>query len=784
MRFTHKQQLSSNGTARRRFVSAMSAAAVTASIVGGSFVSVLGGVAAASAPTFGYGGATLYPTSGINVVVAVGDLNGDGKPDIATGNGLTNSVSVLINTGVGLYADPVTYSLPSSPQTVGIADINGDSHPDVVVAGGLSSGYGRVFVLMNNGDGTLAAPVSYDQPTGARDLALGDVNGDGRPDVVTANAAGNQVAVMLTNADGTLGSATTYAAGTNPTGVAIADLTGDGHSDIVAANYKSNTVSVFAGDGSGGFATQVSYPANTEPFAVAAGDFNGDGHQDLALSSWTTHSTGVLLANDSGGFNAPVSLSNGSGALGSGIAVADLNGDGKLDILSTDISAHAFLGNGDGTFAPQYTAWLGASAYEIVPADVNGDGVLDLVGGTNSSSVGVALGKGVPQNLQPPSLSGTAKGGYSLSTDSGLWSSADFPSFTYRWQRCDTNGDNCADVPDAPDFSDSYFVTAADAGSRIRVGVTASTDHGSTGPLFTPVSDVVPVPPTNTVPPTLTGTPVAGSVVAISGAKWSDPSAVQSYGWLLCFGPNVPTDCFDAGVTTRSLRLQSWMVGYNVVGVAIGTTANGQAIGYTQPAVVTPLAPSNTALPTISGTPQAGQKLATTRGTWAGTSLTYTRQWKQCDQTGQNCVPIANATGASYTAKAADVGHTLIIEVTATNSAGSATAASLPIGPITPIPPANTATPTIGGYPFVGERLTVNRGTWTGTTLTYTRQWKRCDAAGENCVPIANASGGSYVLRTADIGYTVVVDVTAMNSAGSVTKSSDPTAVITAQVPS
>ena len=211
---------------------------------------------------------------------------------------------------------------------------------------------------------------------------------------------------------------------------------------------------------------------------------------------------------------------------------------------------------------------------------------------------------------------------------------------------------------------------------------------------------------------------------------------------------------------------------------AYGSSALSGASG-----VVGGTAPANTALPVISGTAQQGQSLSSTTGTWTGTApITYTRQWRRCDAGGASCANIAGATGASYTLVAADVGATVRVRVTATNSAGSGSADSnaslVVVAP--PAAPANTSLPVVSGSAVSGQVLATSDGTWTGTApITFTRQWRRCDAGGASCVNISGATAASYTLVAADVGSTIRARITATNASGSATADSAATAVVT-----
>ena len=182
-------------------------------------------------------------------------------------------------------------------------------------------------------------------------------------------------------------------------------------------------------------------------------------------------------------------------------------------------------------------------------------------------------------------------------------------------------------------------------------------------------------------------------------------------------------------------------------------------------AVVTTVAPVNTSPPTVSGTAQQGQTLTADPGSWSGTApISYTYQWQRCSP---GCSNISGATNATYLVAAADVGATLRVAVTGSNSAGSATASSAQTGVVSGsagTPPVNTSLPSISGLAQLGQTLTAAAGSWSGTApISYTYQWRRCDAGGSGCVDIGGAVGNTYLVASADVGSSLRVAVTASN---------------------
>jgi hypothetical protein len=187
--------------------------------------------------------------------------------------------------------------------------------------------------------------------------------------------------------------------------------------------------------------------------------------------------------------------------------------------------------------------------------------------------------------------------------------------------------------------------------------------------------------------------------------------------------------------------------------------------------------------PTISGDPTQGVSLSATTGSWGGKSpINLGYQWRRCDASGGSCANIAGATGSTYTLGSADVGKTIRVVVTASNTVGSTSATAAQTAPIAGATPVNQTPPAIAGTPTQGQTLNASTGTWGGTPpFTYAYQWQRCDSAAANCSNVA--TGASYVLGAIDVGARIRVVVTATNSLGSGNAASDATAKVVSTAP-
>jgi hypothetical protein len=194
--------------------------------------------------------------------------------------------------------------------------------------------------------------------------------------------------------------------------------------------------------------------------------------------------------------------------------------------------------------------------------------------------------------------------------------------------------------------------------------------------------------------------------------------------------------------------------------------------------------PENVEAPQISGTPRVGQTLTGSNGTWENSPTAFQYQWQRCAASGRDCRNILGAIQRTRQLVAADEGSTMRFRVTAVNVDGATTVRSEPSAVVTSSAgPRNTSRPTISGDPRVGETLTANDGSWTGSPTGFSYQWQRCDLDAIVCGNVPGATGKTYGVRVADVGFRVRVEVTARNASGTGTAVSAPSGIVVPSTP-
>jgi len=265
-----------------------------------------------------FSAATNFTVGNQPTTVAVGDFNFDGKPDLALDRLSGTSVPILMGNGTGTFSAPVTVSLSPNVGSFGIsvAALNLDGKQDLLVTAANATNQGVIVTLIGNGAGGFSFGTTNAVTTQLiRDMAVADVNRDGRPDAITGNANTGGLSVLLGNGSSALGAATNFLNGDTVTTVRVGDVNNDGHPDL---HVGRGTFTVLFGNGAGGFGSPVNFSGvSSNQNGMAIADFNLDGKLDWAVANGTAGNAVVRLNTCGGGTTKPPT---------------DLTGDGKAEI--------------------------------------------------------------------------------------------------------------------------------------------------------------------------------------------------------------------------------------------------------------------------------------------------------------------------------------------------------------------------------------------------------------------------------------------------------------------
>ena len=318
--------------------------------------------------------------------LVLADVNGDGKLDVLTANGGNHTLGVLLGDGAGgfvLQPGAAPTGASGTVRHLAVADVNGDGKLDALTLTTAGAYSGTVSVLLGNGAGGFVlqpnSPSAGDFPD---DLAVGDVSGDGKPDVVTIDTQDDLLNVLVGDGAGGFVPAAPLALTYHsmPSKVRLLDVNGDGKLDIVTADFYTSGLTVLLGDGAGSFALRGSSAGyNDGPVDVALADVNGDGKLDALTANFTSNQLRVLLGDGKGYFTfQDRSIWLGYNCNPRRVAVADVNADGQPDALVTGAyGLQVLLGDGTGNFFLQGITYAGGSSLGL--ADVSGDGKPDVV---------------------------------------------------------------------------------------------------------------------------------------------------------------------------------------------------------------------------------------------------------------------------------------------------------------------------------------------------------------------------------------------------------------------
>jgi hypothetical protein len=440
--------------------------------------------------------------------------------------------------------------------------------------------------------------------------------------------------------------------------------------------------------------------------------------------------------------------------------------------------------------AGTYTDISGATAktYTLDTADA-GAAVRAKVTATNTEGTGMGYSAATATVVAPPTPpsaiaapTGTLQDTETLSIAPGAWTPAS-ATFTYQWLRCPSGATTlggCVTVASGQ----SYTLGASDVGHAMTVRVTATAEGVSTAATSTFTSTIAGRALTLTSVPTIQGTVQVAQALRALPAVWTVPTSSEKYQWRRCDTDG--THCADipgAGGQTYKIAVadKDHALAVHEMATSPGRSATADSAAsivadQPRPVAATP--------PTISGIAARAANLQATRGSWVNDPASFAYAWMRCDSAGDDCVAIAGATRTNYALQAADVGSTVIVAVTATNTEGTTVAASVPTAVVAAVlPQAATIGPVIGTLQ-VPRTLQVVRPTWHTTIDTrYGFQWQRCNATGASCADIAGARTLSYRLQTADARARLRVVTVATNVDGATTVATAPTAAIRPALP-
>jgi hypothetical protein len=349
--------------------------------VPGAATTTLGVAASSSASAPSFAATRSYRVGRDPGSVAIGDLNGDRKPDLAVANYSGPSVSVLMNRGDGSLRAARNFATGSEhdlPGTVAIGNLTRDRKPDLAISNFVSKGRG-IIVLTNKGGGRFRAERRFATAAQPEAVAIGQLNGDKKPDLVAVSHDDDAVSVLLNKGGGRYAAKVNYRTGAGPGSIAIGDVTGNDKPDLVTPNENANTVSLLVNKGDGTFESKRDFRTGRNPTAVAIGDLNGDGKPDVAAVNNWSGTISVLTNSGEGRFEPRRDFPTARGP--DAVAIADLNGDRRPDLANIDYGRNSIsilMNRGDGKFERRLDYAAGGEPTSLARADLNGDGKIDL----------------------------------------------------------------------------------------------------------------------------------------------------------------------------------------------------------------------------------------------------------------------------------------------------------------------------------------------------------------------------------------------------------------------
>ena len=331
--------------------------------------------------------ASLATTGAKPVALVIADFNNDKKLDIATADSAGNDVTVFLNKGDGTFGAGKKFAVGKNPVGIVAGDFNGDGKIDLAVA---AQNDNAVDILFGAGNGTFKLGTTALSAAAPNGIAAFDFNGDKTTDIVVSDRNSKQITVFLSKTGGGFAAGKTINVEGLPNAITVADVNGDKRPDLLVSNGAGNgktdhgSVSVLLGNGKGGFSSIGSSPTLTGPASIAVGDFDGDGRLDMLTANPGNNSGAILFGDGKGGFGPPTKLS--PGGTPEAVVAGDFNGDGLADAVFADAGTGTganmiavLPGKGDGSLATPLKLNAGGAPQAMAAADLNGDGKLDLV---------------------------------------------------------------------------------------------------------------------------------------------------------------------------------------------------------------------------------------------------------------------------------------------------------------------------------------------------------------------------------------------------------------------
>ncbi len=539
-------------------------------------------------------------------------------------------------------------------------------------------------------------------------------------------------------------------------------------------------------------------PSNTAPGSMLYSHANS--LNDITSGSDGSCS-GSYLCTATAGYDGPTGLGTPNG----------LTAMGGAPVLPTNSALPAVTGMlavSGGSASAGTGTWTGSPtvfAYQWSRCDAQGANCADIDGATQSSyapldvDLGATLrvkvtatnGAGAsapatsnasaviveaiaPRNTAAPDLDADPSLNQATVQSAGTWSGSPETSHAVQWQRCDNTGHNCVDIDGATD--PTYTWGPNDVGLDIRFAY-SKTNAGGTGVAYSFALTITELAPENTAPPSVSGVfALSGGAATAHKGTWAGTATITyGYQWSRC--DEAGDNCANIGGATAST--------YTPVNADLGATlrvavtaTNGvgssTATSDASPVIVNALAPQNTVAPTIAHGTGINDLTFHAAGTWTGSpASSHAMQWQRCDAEGENCADIDGQTANTYSFAMADLGSTIRLEYSETNTGGTGVGDSAP-WTISVVGPIELAAPTIDGTVSEGRTLTGHSGTWDGSApMAKAFQWQRC--TGSTCTSITSATHSTYVVASADVGHTLRLRIQETNSAGTTTAYSTAT---------